>query len=210
MKGQLFSTPFGQTSVETTVIPNSPLGRWKDGLCDCCDLGPCHPSLLNAILFSPILMAQVLTRMKMNWLGESGPESEWRQTFKRVLCIFVSYIVADLVLRPFSVQHYAKVGGTRHPVGPPPAPVLAALNNLISTAFGLYVLIVLMRLRSFIRERNQIPEKRCIGCEDLCCAAFCGCCTVAQLARQTADYKERRALCCSDTGLPQEQPAIIV
>ena len=106
-----------------------------------------------------ILMVQVLTRMKMNWLGESGPESEWRQTFKRVFCIFVSYVVANTVLQPFSVQNYANVSGTLEPVGPPPDHMLVALNNFISIAFGLYTLIVLMRLRSFIWERNQISEK---------------------------------------------------
>jgi hypothetical protein len=34
-------------------------GRWKDGLCDCCVFGCCHPSLLNAICFPQILMGQV-------------------------------------------------------------------------------------------------------------------------------------------------------
>lgn len=34
-------------------------GRWKDGLCDCCAFGCCHPSLLNSICFPQLLMGQV-------------------------------------------------------------------------------------------------------------------------------------------------------
>jgi hypothetical protein len=36
-------------------------GRWKDGLCDCCSFGCCHPSLLNSICFPQLLMGQVRT-----------------------------------------------------------------------------------------------------------------------------------------------------
>ena len=31
---------------------------------------------------------------------------------------------------------------------------------------------------------------------------WCSCCTVAQMARHTADYETYAARCCSDTGLP--------
>jgi hypothetical protein len=34
-------------------------GRWKDGLCDCCSYGCCHPSLLNSVCFPQLLMGQV-------------------------------------------------------------------------------------------------------------------------------------------------------
>lgn len=41
-------------------------GRWKDGLCDCCSFGCCHPSLLNAMCFPQLLMGQVRTPFGWN------------------------------------------------------------------------------------------------------------------------------------------------
>jgi Cys-rich protein (TIGR01571 family) len=69
-----------------------------------------------------------------------------------------------------------------------------------------YTTITLIKLRRSIRQTYKIPETACHGCEDCCCVLFCSCCTLSQMARQTADYNQRRALCCSDTGLPEDIP----
>ena len=45
-RGQTFSAPFvpggGGLSAGISAVPE---GRWKDGLCDCCVFGCCHPAL---------------------------------------------------------------------------------------------------------------------------------------------------------------------
>ena len=82
--------------------------------------------------------------------------------------------------------------------------------HLITTLFYLYTLILLIKIRVAVRNRYKIPEQHCAGMEDCCCAFWCGCCTVAQVARQTADYDQSRAVCCSSTGLPASTTVVIV
>ena len=47
-RGQTFSAPFvpGGGGASASAVPE---GRWKDGLCDCCRFGCCHPSLWMAL-----------------------------------------------------------------------------------------------------------------------------------------------------------------
>jgi len=60
---------------------------------------------------------------------------------------------------------------------------------------------VLARLRRRVRHSYGIRTKIC--CEDLACALWCSCCTVSQLARQTADYTVHRAYWCTPNGLAE-------
>mmetsp|Transcript_19227 Transcript_19227/g.49208 ORF Transcript_19227/g.49208 Transcript_19227/m.49208 type:complete len:89 (-) Transcript_19227:369-635(-) len=39
--------------------------------------------------------------------------------------------------------------------------------------------------RARVRMVDNIPEDTCAGCEDCCCAFWCGCCTDIQLLRHT-------------------------
>lgn len=217
-KGQTFVVPFSPDMMTETPVPNeftglssgddAPLYQWKDGICDCCRLGVVHPSFLNACCCPQILMAQVLTRMRMNWLGTPSVEGEWKKTFQRVLTIVVVYFTLSTIFAPpapdFTVD--GKIIQNS-----PPAPVwLVIVSNLINGAFGLYTVIVLMKLRKAVRTRYHIPEQNCPGMEDFCCSFWCTCCTVAQLARHTANYEDRRAIYCSKTGLPERAPVMIV
>jgi PLAC8 family len=96
------------------------------------------------------------------------------------------------------------------------------LYHTINLLFGLYTLFILTKLRFHVRRRYGIstynPFRTCrdapptvdqqdstMACEDCCMAFWCGCCTVAQMARQTASYGMKdgaTAVCCSATGLP--------
>ena len=62
--------------------------------------------------------------------------------------------------------------------------------------------IVLTRLRRIVRRAHGISKG--FPCEDFLCSVLCGCCTAAQLARQTANYKEQRAYCCTGTGMAED------
>jgi Cys-rich protein (TIGR01571 family) len=155
-------------------------------------------------------MAQVMTRLKLNIFGNEAPSQEYKVTFSRMIMIVIAYWILASIFSPpspeFEADNHGNVTVTRDD-----CPIWQRIiYNLVTASFTLYTLIVLIKVRAAVRKRYQIPEKQCHGMEDCCCAFWCGCCTVAQLARQTADYDQRRAVCCSETGLPSLSPAIIV
>ena len=187
----------------------APAGRWKDGLFDCFKFGCCHPSLCCALCFRPVLMAQVLTRLKLDMFANEAPESEWRKTFKKILVLFICYSVFSVVLTCPSETEVDDVGNITS-IKSTCSTFQQGLKSIVSFAFHFYTLIVLAKTRAAVRARYEIPVKNCGDMEDCCCAFWCGCCTVSQLARQTADYEQKRAVCCSETGLPPLTPVIIV
>ena len=198
------------TSVTGGYEGTVPPGRWKDGLCDCWKFGVCHPSFMYACCIPQILMAQVLTRLKMNLWGEPAPENEYKVTFRRMWMLVLLFWVVSNILSPPGPEFEAHEHGTVQVTHPHCPWWQRGLYNMVTTLFYLYSLLLLVRLRNEVRRRDEIPERNCIGMEDCCCAFWCGCCTVAQIARQTADYDQRRAVCCSPTGLPVTTPVMIV
>jgi Cys-rich protein (TIGR01571 family) len=85
-----------------------------------------------------------------------------------------------------------------------------ALYRLTVIAFWLYMVFLLTKVRSYIRNKYFIPVGACGPLEDCCVSFWCGCCSVTQLARHTADYRSSPAACCSDTGLTDQAPLIVV
>ncbi|KAL3932982.1 MAG: hypothetical protein SGARI_003821 [Bacillariaceae sp.] len=127
--GQTFQAPFAPretaiyaeaVAVATEVTPlteavptgagaSYPMGRWRDGLCDCCSPGCCHPSLLNAICFRQILMGQVLSRMHLTWCGNKArSRSQYKRTFHTLLWLTISYWLFWM-----GMGRRAMAGGTR-------------------------------------------------------------------------------------------------
>lgn len=84
------------------------IGHWKDGLCDCCRHGPFHPSFLLGFFCYPVLIAQVMTRLKLNWLGEPAPLHEWKRTFRRVVIIFLIHILLLKIVHWGSTNYLCK------------------------------------------------------------------------------------------------------
>lgn len=134
-----------------------------------------------------------MTRLKLDWLARPAPEGEWSNTFKIMVYITIVYAVGSIVLSP---------------VSPDTEP--NALYQIISLAYGILMLILVTRVRGIVRARNNIPETRCIGCEDCCCSFWCSCCTVSQLARQTSDYDVKDARFITNDGLEPITPVMIV
>jgi Cys-rich protein (TIGR01571 family) len=141
-------------------------------------------------------MGQIMQRMMLTWLGEPGPIISTKNSFKVVLTIVVCYFIysvsLELATLPYDVDSV-------------PA-YIPALKMAGSILFSVWALYALCRTRETIRNRYSIEEERCQGCEDLCCAFWCSCCTVAQVARHTGDYEEYPATCCTQTGLPPGAP----
>lgn len=84
-----------------------------------------------------------------------------------------------------------------------------AISRLVDIVFCAFLIFLVAKTRKHIREKYSIPEKQCKGCEDYCCSLWCTCCTVAQMARHTADYETYAGLCCSETGIPPRAPSIV-
>jgi Cys-rich protein (TIGR01571 family) len=190
-------------------------GRWKDELWDCFRYGPCHATVWNAVCCPQLLMAQVLTRMKMNWLGEEAPDHEYKRTFGRVfLIVFFYWVLTTLSAPPSSTLIQDPESGKFMRIPPADVPILQSVfYNLVSWSFGLYTLLILTKLRRLVRQRYEIPlvYPQLGSMEDCCLAFWCGCCSVSQMARQTCDYEQQSASFCSPDGLvPSQQSPILV
>jgi Cys-rich protein (TIGR01571 family) len=178
---------------------------WKDGLFSCFKFGPCHPSVLNAWLCPQILMAQVLTRMRLNMFGNPAPEHVYKSTFQNVVILVITYYIFSSIFGcpPAEVEISDDDDGLQEVTIIDECPEWKrSLGQVASMAFGLYTLVVLIKARAAVRHRFGIPTQTCFGfMEDCCCVFWCGCCTVSQLARQTADYDVDDGICCSYDGL---------
>jgi Cys-rich protein (TIGR01571 family) len=179
--------------------------------------GACHPMCCLAFWCEPLVLGQVATRMKLDGLGAPGQRSEsWWSAFKVVAFAFIVYMGLDqtfsMLTDPYFEFDVDEDGNIVYPedaVVPTWVLVLLAVRSLVRFAFFVYILVVMIRTRAHIRNRYNIPEQTCSGCEDCCCSFWLPCCTVTQMARHTADYDTYAAACCTETGLSPQVPAVV-
>jgi len=219
VKGQRFHVP---VTLQNTSKPSEgqvskkPVGKWRDGLCDCFSLGCFHPVCCLAYWCTPILMGQVLGRSGLDWLGSPTTAANAATTCKKTTLIAVISFVLTTWYFVYQFQYVGllmdyianlnanlNANSNESPYYPPPQPTDPTPPMLKAATFMacIYIMVVVIRLRYNLREQHAIPERNCIGCEDCCVAYWCGCCTISQMARHTADYSEERAYCCTDNGL---------
>jgi hypothetical protein len=95
-----------------------PRGIWRDGLCDCFRHGPFHPHFILSLFFRPLLLGQLLTRMRMTYVGRRGAlphrydpndsriedanDDRWRYAIRDVLLITGMYVALAFVTSPSS------------------------------------------------------------------------------------------------------------
>jgi Cys-rich protein (TIGR01571 family) len=206
----------------SAAAKSSSLGEWSTSLYDCCRHGPCHPVLCNATCCPLVLAAQVMTRLQLNPLAEPSPN--YRRTFYVVLLVVIAYWALSMWLAPPNPlighdnddtneydYHWDAAPGRPRRVAAVSWWRTGSYNGLY-VAFAVYTWYVLTKLRAAVRLRHQIPAQSASvpGCvEDACVSFWCGCCSVAQLARQTASYNDdddddegaEAAACCTPTGL---------
>jgi Cys-rich protein (TIGR01571 family) len=198
-------------STEATPLSSAPLGSaddivlhgaWRDDIFDCFNFGFCHPSVCMACFFPQLLMAQILTRLKRNLWGVPEPNGGYEKTFRHMVFLVLAYYIPSSLLKPpvpstlkESHGHTITVENEHYPLWK------NILYNLVFYAYAVYTFVILVRLRATIRRQYEIPVRYFGALEDGCCAFWLSCCTLAQLARQTANYQEKRALFCSNNGL---------
>lgn len=155
-----------------------------------------------------VLMAQVMTRMRLTWLGEYSNSRTKKNTYGKVCCLVFTYIILMIVLTVLEQFNLAPYIGSNiaKPLKNIYIPVIKTISFVFFTLWALYSLCM---TRESVRVRYSIRQKPYYcGCEDLCCSAFCPCLTAAQLARHTGEYETYPGACCTATGHPNGTPRL--
>mmetsp|Transcript_6165 Transcript_6165/g.7176 ORF Transcript_6165/g.7176 Transcript_6165/m.7176 type:complete len:276 (-) Transcript_6165:357-1184(-) len=200
-RGQLLEV----SSQQLYAVDNSVAGRWKDDVADCSRFGCCHPSNLNACFCPFIILGQLMMRLKINCCGNPVPSA---YAFCSMLLLTVGFILSwALIFSPFvsELQTMSFLGSIKtHTDDSSEMDEDTAQNQFYTLGFKLQFALVFLftwRVRKHIRAVYRIPERLCIGCEDICCSFWCGCIVLSQMARHTTEYEQQKAQCCSVTGV---------
>jgi Cys-rich protein (TIGR01571 family) len=180
-----------------------PTGRWRDGLYDCCIHGCCHALCCLTYWCTPVALGQVLYRMNLSIFGNPTPRGQGVSPFKFMLALT---IILNIVTHSISQAYPA----TFNPDGTLQDDSFWIGFNIIyaiSFVLNVYIVFVIVKARYHMRRVYNIPESSgCIGCEDCCCAFWCTCCVVGQMARHTVDYTKYHPACCTDEGVDERVP----
>lgn len=125
--GQKFMVPYGGEVVRPKT--QVPVGAWKDGLCNCCEFGPCHNHLCMSCWCVPrkyrvcrcylmscqwfvvshhtklllqtlaVAVGQVMTRLRLSWLGRPGSVNETTGSYQKILYFTIAYFSVWLLIR---------------------------------------------------------------------------------------------------------------
>mmetsp|Transcript_10498 Transcript_10498/g.11801 ORF Transcript_10498/g.11801 Transcript_10498/m.11801 type:complete len:295 (+) Transcript_10498:1-885(+) len=172
--------------VQAFVVPT---GHWRYDLFDCFS-SCCCPCLMGWCCY-PILMGQVMQRMKFNFFGCPNVSGNGQPP------ICLTYTIITVVLFVFG----AIIWGATQTFG-----------YIIWIIWCVYMLVVFTCTRNTMRKKYNIPPICCCGDNELddCCSVYwCACCTAIQLARHTHDNQLYEYDMLSKTGLPQNAPEIV-
>jgi hypothetical protein len=135
-------TPLQQSKTEDD---SAPVGYWKDGLFECCRFGFFHPSLWNATCCPQILLAQISTRLRLNWLGDAY-SGDWKRTYRIVLGIVIGYWALCILFAPKPPEIVAVNGVVRVVSDADEPQWKQRLYDLMTVTFGLYTLVYLTKV----------------------------------------------------------------
>jgi Cys-rich protein (TIGR01571 family) len=205
-EGQKFDVPVPPGSnINSGARPSGSIGHWKDDLIACCGLGCCHPTLWMAWCCPMILLGQIMTRLKLTWTAQpDGSRAQTASTFRILCCLWMLWLGLRFLPNYMTIEFLDENGDLDAKGG-----VLFLIFSSLVMALSILFFVLVCKTRRHIREKYQIPEQQCHGCEDCCCTYWCSCCTIAQMARHTGDYAAYGSRCCSETGLPPSHPSIV-
>ena len=167
-----------------------PTGRWRSGICGCCDNGCCfYPMFWFTAFLSPLALGWVMTRNQLNACARVTNRIVFWTAFKVLAVVFVGYIIMYSVLFSVvttnamsSMPTVDENGNLVYPEPSSSAKFAGVLLVSLPIVFFGYLLVLLCRTRSYIRHKYQIPGG---DVEDLCLSIWCSCCTILQVARHT-------------------------
>jgi Cys-rich protein (TIGR01571 family) len=115
-----------------------------------------------------------------------------------VACVVDFLLIAPILEATTSVAQQDGHGGEQQPNMSFGTQCFYVLWTIALTSIAIYSVV---QLRAAVRAKYGISPGTCGTCEDVCCVVCCHSCALAQLARQTADYDEEEAHCCTVDGL---------
>lgn len=155
-----------------------------------------------------IFLGQIMTRMNLTWSANPhvrGTTPKW--TTCGILGITVVVLIVTLYSIDIAIFPYPYPDVNTGVVSSDPGVKFWYLvKQCITLTWICFTFVIMCKTRAHIRRTYGIPETTCRGCEDCCCSFFCGCCTVAQMARHTTDYRTYKAACCNRTGMADSTP----
>jgi hypothetical protein len=147
-----------------------------------------------------------MTRMHLDWKGvHIGRKPVGWTPFKIMMLATVTFVVADNVL---SIIISPYVTSTEQVI-PGWAIGMLALRGLCRCIFLAYFMFVMVRTRAHIRKTYSIRTQRCPGYYDCSLSVLFPCCSIAQMARHTINYRHTTAACCSETGIHAKQSSMV-
>mmetsp|Transcript_14022 Transcript_14022/g.16530 ORF Transcript_14022/g.16530 Transcript_14022/m.16530 type:complete len:234 (+) Transcript_14022:1-702(+) len=195
--GQVFLVP--RPDGDMTKLIRAPTGYWKDGLFDCFANG-INAAFCCALCCTQLGMAQVMQRMRLDWLGMPGDEESTKNTYKVVTAIVCSYLVymtaLNIYIQSFLLNNDAEDLSL----------FAYYAHDLGNYAFSFWSIVALCRTRRSVRETYSIPGS---DCEDCLHSTFCSCCTVARIARHTGEFETYPPTFFSETGLGAHAPMAV-
>lgn len=191
--GQKFFVPMSSMPASSNSPRISiPVGHWRGSIVGCCKYGCYHSSFLVSWCCAPVAAGQVISRLKLDWLGRptNGDVQKSTGAFK---------ILFNLTLAYWVLRVFCTLGDF---------PLFKFLALLCFSIFSFYIL---RNIRSHVRQKYAIPEDRiCPGCEDTCYSCLCPCLVASQLLHHTTDYNTYRGAFFTETGVPDHIDAVIV
>jgi Cys-rich protein (TIGR01571 family) len=169
-------------------VAKPPTGKWRRSLCGCCGVLT-QATFWMGTICTPILVGQLLTRLRLDWLGhETNNEDTRAMTFNRIVMSAIAVLLLGYI------------------------PVVGAVIVLLY--WVTVVVCIGTNLRTHMRRRYRIPApccpRICDGkCNDGLTMLLCGCCATIQMARHTHSDLEFPGYCCTTTGLPADAPALV-
>jgi len=164
----------------------TPIGGWRTRLYGCCDVLT-QSTFWMGFCCTPILVAQLITRLRLTWNGREGSQEETSLSYNRLVLALVFTLAVFWV--PF-------MGGL--------------------CLFIYYLMVVVYvgsQVRGYVRQKYKIPSTLPTRCgdrlDDVCLMLCCGCCSSIQMARHTHDDKEYPGHGCTTTGLEFDAPKIV-
>ena len=177
--GAIVSNPTAAGAVDL----GAPKGRWRNDLCDCCEVCCCTGMCCNACCCTGIVVGQLAQRFHLSFCG--SPSNDYGSTFNSWAVVWGIYIGLMLI----------------------------GIGESLQFLVVIFLAFVLMNIRYNMRKTYDIPPSCCEcfdgKCDDFMCSCCCQCCVSIQMVRHTHDYHQYPYQCCGPTGLPINAPECV-
>ena len=164
----------------------TPIGGWRTHLCSCCDVLT-QSTFWMGFCCTPILMAQLITRLKLTWNGREGSQEEASLSYNRLILALVFTLTVFWI------------------------PLMGGF--FLSIYYIVVIVCIGSKVRGHMRQKYKIPSTLPTRCgdriDDVCLMLCCGCCSSIQMARHTHDDKDYPGHGCTTTGLEFDAPEIV-